>query len=89
MAYLNNELSIKCVHAELTAVRNCNVWGEAILQIDDNVFYIRPHKNGIYAENENGEKVCFSKLKDFDYAENNSQALDLMLTDLMDNLEIV
>lgn len=88
MAYLNRDLSINGVHAELSAVRNANAWWfYLMMQFGDEVFYIQSHKNGICAIDEVGKKVAFSKLKDFDYAENNKKALDHMLNDLAEKLQ--
>lgn len=86
MAYLNNELSIKGLHAELSAVRNANSWGVTMFQFGEEIFYIQPHKNGICAVNDCGKKVAFAKLKDWDHTDNSKQALHYMLEDLAEQL---
>lgn len=86
MAYLNNELSIKGVHAELSAVRNANMWGVAMFEFGEDVYYIQPHKNGICAVNDCGKKVAFAKLKDHDNTDSNKQSLHYMLEELADKL---
>lgn len=86
MSYLNQNLSIKGLHAELENVRLSNIWGVLIFEVNDEVYNIEPCPFGLCLTDELGKNIAISSLADYDYADNNKQALDYMLNDLYDQI---
>lgn len=86
MLYLNQNLSIKGLHAKLEKARLSNVWGVTIFEVNGEVYNIEPCSFGLCLTDELGKTIVISSLADYDYADNNKQALNYMLNDLYDQI---
>lgn len=86
MLYLNRDLSIQGLHAELNNAIQKSAFGVLIFEIEDAVYQIQTHSIGLCLIDELGKIVKTASLKDYDFAENNKQAVDYLISDLYDQI---
>lgn len=86
MKYLNRDLSIQGLHAELDSVRTNNIWCVSIFEVKGQVYQIEPCSVGLCLIDDLGQTVATSRLSDFDFSDNNTQALFNLLSDLYDQV---